>query len=101
LPMLAVGAAGMVNAVANVLPGPVARLYQAVRDSDLAEARRLHQALWDLSKAVFLDTNPIPIKYMMRRRGLIPSNEERLPMAPASADVERRCDEILAAVGDL
>jgi 4-hydroxy-tetrahydrodipicolinate synthase len=95
-PMLAAGAAGMVNAVANIFPGPVARLYEAVRAGDLAEGRRLHQALWELSKAVFLDTNPIPIKYMMRRRGLIPSNEERLPMAAASAETERKCDQVLA-----
>lgn len=100
-PMLAVGAAGMVNAVANVFPGPVARLYEAVHAGDLAGARHLHQALWGLSKAVFLDTNPIPIKYMMRQRGLIPSNEERLPMAPASAEVEQRCDEVLARAAEL
>lgn len=97
LPMLAVGAAGMVNAVSNVFPTAIAALYQAVQDEKLTEARRLHQALWELNKSVFFDTNPIPIKYMMRQRGLIPSNEERLPMAPATPDVERLCDGVLAA----
>jgi 4-hydroxy-tetrahydrodipicolinate synthase len=96
-PMLTVGAAGMVNAVANVFPGPVARLYEAVRDGDLAAGRRLHQALWELSKTVFLDTNPIPIKYMMRKRGLLPGNEERLPMTAATPETERRCDQVLRA----
>lgn len=95
-PMLAVGAAGMVNAVANVYPEPVAQLYEAVRNGDLVEGRRLHQALWQLNKAVFLDTNPIPIKYMMRSLGLIPSSEERLPMAPATAEVQRLCDQAMA-----
>ncbi len=97
LPMLAVGAAGMVNAVSNVFPAAVAALYEAVQDEKLTEARRLHQALWDLNKSVFFDTNPIPIKYMMLKRGLIPSNEERLPMAPATPDTQQRCDSILAA----
>jgi 4-hydroxy-tetrahydrodipicolinate synthase len=101
LPMLAVGAAGMVNAVANVFPAAIAALYQAVCDEKLSEARRLHQALWELNKSVFFDTNPIPIKYMMRQRGLIPSNEERLPMAAATRDVERRCDQVLAAATDV
>jgi 4-hydroxy-tetrahydrodipicolinate synthase len=100
LPMLAVGAAGMVNAAANIFPTAIAALYQAVQDEKLNEARRLHQSLWELNKSVFFDTNPIPIKYMMRKRGLIPTNEERLPMAAATPDVERRCDEVLeAAVG--
>lgn len=97
LPMLAVGAAGMVNAVSNVFPAAVAALYEAVQDEKMTEARRLHQALWDLNKSVFFDTNPIPIKYMMLKRGLIPSNEERLPMAPATPDTQQRCDSILAA----
>jgi 4-hydroxy-tetrahydrodipicolinate synthase len=101
LPMLAVGAAGMVNAVANVFPAPIAALYQAVQDQKLAEAQRLHQALWPLNQSVFFDTNPIPVKYMMRQRGLIPTNEERLPMAPATPEVERRCDAVLAAAANL
>jgi 4-hydroxy-tetrahydrodipicolinate synthase len=101
LPMLAVGAAGMVNAVSNVFPTAIAALYQAVADEKLAEARRLHQLLWELNKSVFFDTNPIPIKYMMRKRGLIPSNEERLPMAAATPDVERLCDDVLAAAAGL
>lgn len=101
LPMLTVGAGGMVNAVANVFPAAVAALHQAVQDEKLSEARRLHQSLRGLNKAVFFDTNPIPIKYMMRRRGLIPSNEERLPMAPATDEIERLCDEVLAAATDL
>jgi len=101
LPMLSVGGAGMVNAVSNVFPTAIAALYQAVQDEKLTEARRLHQSLWELNKSVFFDTNPIPIKYMMARRGLIPSNEERLPMAPATPDVERRCDLVLAVVDGL
>jgi 4-hydroxy-tetrahydrodipicolinate synthase len=101
LPMLAVGASGMVNAVSNVFPTAIAALYQAVADEKLAEARRLHQLLWELNKSVFFDTNPIPIKYMMRKRGLIPSNEERLPMAAATPDVERLCDDVLAAAAGL
>ncbi len=101
LPMLAVGAAGMVNAVSNVFPAAIAALYQAVQDEKLIEARRLHQSLWELNKSVFFDTNPIPIKYMMRRRGLLASNEERLPMAAATPETERRCDLVLAAVDGL
>jgi 4-hydroxy-tetrahydrodipicolinate synthase len=101
LPMLAVGATGMVNAVANVFPTAVAALYQAVADEKLGEARRLHQSLWELNKSVFFDTNPIPIKYMMFKRGLIPTNEERLPMAVATPDVQRCCDEVLAAAIEL
>lgn len=98
-PMMALGAQGTMNAVANVAPAEVAALCDAVRDGNLAEARRLHFALFDLMCAVFYDTNPIPMKYMMKRMGLLPNNEHRLPMVPAAAELERRLDAVLEKAG--
>ena len=80
-PMLCVGAAGMMNAVGNVAPAKVAALYEAVAAGNLEAGRRLHYELFDLNKAVFFDTNPIPIKYIMMRMGILEKNEHRLPMA--------------------
>ncbi len=99
LPMLAVGACGMMNAVGNIAPGPVAKLYEAVRANDLIEARRLHTSLFELNRAVFFDSNPIPIKYMAKRLGLIDDNEHRLPMVPATKELERRLDGVLERAG--
>lgn len=95
LPMLALGACGVMNAVGNLAPGPVADLWQAVREGDLREAQRLHYALFELNRAVFWDTNPIPIKYMMSELGLIDGNEHRLPMSPATPELEVRLDALL------
>ncbi len=61
--------------------------------------RRLHFGLWELNKAVFFDTNPIPMKYMMMRLGLIERNEHRLPMVTASHEVMKKCDAVLQASG--
>jgi len=98
-PMMAIGAVGMMNAVANLDPKRVAALYQAVASGDLAEARDLHFALFEISKAIFFDTNPIPLKYMMKKVGLLQSNEHRLPMVPANEALERRLDAVLSAAG--
>ncbi len=95
-PMMAVGACGLMNAVGNLQPRILAELCEAVWDNDLARARALHHRLFELNQAVFFDTNPIPIKYMMRRLGLLETNEHRLPMVPATADLERRLDGVLA-----
>lgn len=100
-PMLCVGACGMMNAVANVAPRQVARLYEAVAAGDLNEGRRLHFELWELNKAVFFDTNPIPMKYMMKRLGIIAANEHRLPMLPAERELEERLDRVLRRSGML
>lgn len=99
LPMLAVGACGMMNAVGNLVPDRVAALWQAVDDGDLAVARKVHDELWELNKSVFFDTNPIPIKYMLRRMGLTPNNEHRLPMTSATPELERRLDGVLRRAG--
>lgn len=98
-PMLAVGACGLMNAVGNLAPRKVAQLYEAAARGDMAAARRLHFELFELNQAVFYDTNPIPIKYMARRLGLLPSNEHRLPMAPATPELEQRLDEVLRRAG--
>jgi len=98
-PMLAVGACGLMNAGGNVLPRALADMCEAVWSSDLATARDLHHRLYELNRSVQYDTNPIPIKYMMKRLGLLAQNEHRLPMAPALPELERRLDAVLAGVG--
>lgn len=94
-PMLAVGACGLMNAVGNLAPRKVADLYEAANKGDMEGARKLHFELFELNQSVFFDTNPIPIKYMMKRMGLIANNEHRLPMVPATPELEKRLDRVL------
>ena len=96
-PMMARGACGMVNAVSNIAPCQVADMYTAVAAGNMAEGRRLHFELFELNRSVFFDTNPIPIKYMAKKLGILPGNYHRLPMMPATPDVERRLDAVLEA----
>ena len=98
-PMMAVGACGLMNAVGNLRPDLLAEMCEAVWRNDLAAGRALHQRLLELNKAVFFDTNPIPIKYMMKRLGLIATNEHRLPMAPATPELAKRLDGVLERAG--
>jgi 4-hydroxy-tetrahydrodipicolinate synthase len=97
--MLAVGAAGLMNAVGNLAPRKVADLYDAASRGNMTEARQLHFDLFELNLSVFYDTNPIPIKYMMKRMGLLKTNEHRLPMLPATDELERRLDKVLQRAG--
>jgi 4-hydroxy-tetrahydrodipicolinate synthase len=100
LPMLVVGASGVMNAVGNLDPARVAALCKAVRDRDVDTARKLHFDLFELSRAIFLDTNPVPLKYMMSRLGLLQTNEVRLPLL-AISDRERQdvLDRVLVEAG--
>jgi 4-hydroxy-tetrahydrodipicolinate synthase len=98
-PMMTIGACGLMNAVGNLRPSVLSDMCQAVWDSDLKKGRELHQRLLEINQAVFYDTNPIPMKYMMKRMGLMPANEHRLPMMPASAELEKRLDGVLERAG--
>ena len=99
LPMLVVGGAGLMNAVGNLVPGRVAALYNAVAGGNLEQARRLHFELFELNQAIFLDTNPIPLKHMMWRLGLLDSPELRLPLVPLDDERAKTLDPILARAG--
>lgn len=98
-PMMAVGACGLMNAVGNLRPRVLADLCEAVWRGDLATAQALHHRLFEINQAVFFDTNPIPMKYMMRRLGILDVNEHRLPMVPATPELERRLDGVLRRAG--
>jgi 4-hydroxy-tetrahydrodipicolinate synthase len=98
-PEMAIGAVGLMNAVGNLRPDVLVDMCKSVWDNDLSKGRELHQKLFELNQAVFYDTNPIPIKYMMKRLGIIPANEHRLPMLPASPELEKRLDDVLERAG--
>lgn len=98
-PMLAVGAAGLMNAVGNLAPARVAALYNAVAAGDLAGARKLHFELFELNQAILLETNPVPLKYMMWRLGLLESPELRLPLLPLDQERAKALDPVLARAG--
>lgn len=98
-PMMAVGACGLMNAVSNLMPNAVAQMCERVFENDLAGAQKIHYELFELNKSVFFDTNPIAIKYMMKRMGIIPDNSHRLPMMPATPELEKRLDKVLEDAG--
>jgi len=97
--MLALGAAGLMNAVGNLAPATVARLCDLVGQAKLTEARSLHFQLFELSQSIFLDTNPIPLKYMMARVRLLDDAEVRLPLVPLDPERGKILDGVLERAG--
>ena len=99
MPMLAIGAAGLMNAVGNLAPRRVSQLCERIGEGNLEQARKLHFELFELNQAIFLDTNPIPLKYMMARLGLLASPEVRLPLTALDGEKGRVLDQILQRAG--
>lgn len=79
LPLMAIGGAGIVSVVANIVPMDVKEMVTAFASGDIAKARRLHYRLAPLVKAMFIETNPIPVKTAMGLLGMCEPSL-RLPM---------------------
>jgi 4-hydroxy-tetrahydrodipicolinate synthase len=98
LPMLAVGAKGVVSVAANVAPAEIKALIEAFKNSNMEEARRRHYELLPLFKALFMESNPIPVKCALSMMGLI-ENEIRQPLVPLSAENEPKLRIVLENLG--
>jgi 4-hydroxy-tetrahydrodipicolinate synthase len=95
-PLLALGGAGHLSCAGNFAPRPVAELYDAFAAGDHERARELHFELHPLVEAAFIETNPVPAKWIMNRLGVLPSAHVREPLAPLSDASGRRIEELLA-----
>ena len=98
-PMMAVGACGLMNAVGNLMPKKLSKMCELIWQGKMKEAQKIHYELFEINQAVFFDTNPIPIKYMMKKVGIMPKNEHRLPMMPAGKELEKRLEGVLLRAG--
>lgn len=83
LPFASVGAVGVVSVVGNLLPGAISRLCQAFLAGRWDEALVIHRELIPIARAMFVETNPIPVKAAMALQGR-DSGAIRLPMTPAA-----------------
>jgi 4-hydroxy-tetrahydrodipicolinate synthase len=99
LPIIALGGKGVVSVVANVSPRKTVALVEAASKGDLEMARKLHFELAPLIRAMFLETNPIPVKTAYRLMGLA-AGPLRLPLASMSAENEKILKNVLDELGE-
>ncbi|MEX2671335.1 MAG: 4-hydroxy-tetrahydrodipicolinate synthase [Phycisphaeraceae bacterium] len=83
LPIMSLGGKGVISVVSNIIPDQIARMCHLALEGDFAEARKHHLKLFPLFKAMFVETNPIPLKTAMRLMGM-DTGEMRLPLCELS-----------------
>ncbi len=89
LPILAIGGRGVISVLSNLVPEALRRMVDAATGGDLESARAVHLRLFGLARALFLETNPIPIKAALKMKGW-DSGVLRLPLSPMSEANEAR-----------
>lgn len=100
LPIMALGGSGVIAVTSNIAPGTYAEMVNALLEGDFARGRELHYQLLPLFKALFVETNPIPVKTAASLIGLC-SDEMRLPLLPMSGERLRGLEEALERHGHL
>ena len=99
LPMLALGAKGIVSAVSNVIPEPFVRTHKHFTWGDVDEAREVHYRYFEPTRALLSVVNPLGVKAAAQMTGLIASDEVRLPLVQMDDDAKARLRRALAAGG--
>lgn len=95
LPMMAIGAIGIISVVGNAFPKEVAALTKAVSDNDFSSARQLHNALLKITDLCFVEGNPCGVKYILQAKGIIKHDTVRLPLVPVTAQTRKEIDQEL------
>ncbi len=97
-PLLTVGAKGVISVTANVVPERVVKMYREFLNGNWKEASRIHRELYNLSKVLFIDTNPIPVKTALSMMGMM-EKEFRLPLCPTTPEKEEVIRKTLKEYG--
>ena len=98
LPMMSVGAVGVISVVSNVIPRELTEMTHAALKGDFERAGRIHAKLFPLFKDLFIETNPVPVKAAMAMMGLI-EETYRLPLVPLADANRAQLKKTLQALG--
>lgn len=99
LPFMSVGACGLISVLANVNGNLLQQLMQAYSEGRVKDAADLNKVMVPLAKAMFIESNPIPIKAAVTKVTGIEAGAPRLPLTPISAAAEAKLDAALKAAG--
>jgi 4-hydroxy-tetrahydrodipicolinate synthase len=95
---MSIGGKGVVSVIANILPREVSELVSSFLNGKIENSQRLHKNLFPLCKAMFIETNPIPVKTAMKLLGRL-NGEMRLPLCNMSDEHEKQLKKILEKHG--
>ena len=97
LPMISVGASGVISVASNVIPAEVSNMVRLARLEKFADARELHRMYYPLFRDLFLDTNPIPVKAALAMMGrILPTY--RLPLCEPSDKIREQLHKTLSSL---
>ena len=98
LPVISLGGQGIISVASNVIPAELSQMTQGALDGDWTRARRVHRKYLPLMQALFLESNPMPVKCVLAMMGRI-EESYRLPMLAVRAETRSKLEHVAASVG--
>jgi 4-hydroxy-tetrahydrodipicolinate synthase len=98
LPLLAIGARGVVSVAGHLIPAEMVTIHRHFRDGRIHDAEEIHRRCYPLFRSLFLETNPGPLKHALERLGFTAA-ELRLPLVPVRPDTAAAVDKTLEQMG--
>ncbi|HSA30710.1 MAG TPA: 4-hydroxy-tetrahydrodipicolinate synthase [Candidatus Omnitrophota bacterium] len=98
LPLLSIGGVGVISVAANIIPADVAQMITAFEQGDIKTAQKMHYKMLPLVKALFIETNPAPVKEAMELLGMC-SADLRLPLCGLSTKNKEKLKDALKEYG--
>ncbi len=98
LPLLSIGGHGVISVTSNIVPKDISNMVNGFLSGNIEKAKKLHYRLEPLNRAMFLETNPVPVKTAVSLMGMA-EEEFRLPLVRMSAENRARLKEALKAFG--
>jgi 4-hydroxy-tetrahydrodipicolinate synthase len=99
LPMMALGAVGVISVVGNAYPKKMATLVSECSKGNYTTARELHSALLKITDLCFVESNPCGVKYILKKQGVITTDEVRLPLVPVGSQTREAIEKEMAVIG--
>lgn len=99
LPMLSIGAKGVVSVVANIMPKEMSDLIASFLNKDFDKAYKLHTDLYDVSRNMFIEGNPVTVKTAMKILGKVNNDNVRLPLLPSEENTYKKLEKLFKEKG--
>ena len=95
LPFMTCGAKGVISVASNLIVSPLVEMVNAANSNDYVSAQKIFLKYYHFFNAIFLEPNPVPIKYCLKQSGIINSDAVRLPLSPLNESTQKVLDSLL------
>ena len=95
LPFMSCGASGVISVASNLIANPIVKMVNFANSNDYENARKIFLNYYKFFNAIFIEPNPVPIKYCLKRAGIIKNDLIRLPLSPLNKSSKALLDDLL------